>query len=235
MRYLIALCLLILILMLAAAHAAPPKFGKVAGASASTAAPVATLFADGFDGFGCHATINPDGIERHRVTVSDVGYTAQQLTRARVQLDDYGLTFSYNSAAPGPVLPWPGLTGSAPTVKAFRMDSYVAWRFTTPAQPPAGFATTVKIPSGVGSPRVTLSISRACGDFSKYLPAPGCLVVGPPPDDSVLYQYFAPPGSAACPLKPGTTYYMNAMFTDTTDRTRCTFSPGQTCRLAIWR
>lgn len=194
-----------------------------------------TLFADGFDGFGCRSTINPDGVTRTRLTVSDVGYGAQQYTRTRVVLDDYAATYSYNSAAPGPQLPWPGLTGSAPTWKAFRMDSYIGLRFTTPATPQAGFATTVKIPTAVGSPRVTMAISLACGDFSKHLPAPGCLVVGPPPDQPVLYQYFAPPGSGACPLKSGTTYYLNAMYTDTTDRTRCTMSSGAVCRLAIWR
>lgn len=193
------------------------------------------IFADGFDGFACNDTINPDGVLRYRIKNSDVGYTAQQLTRYRVQLDDYSATYSYNSAVPGPLLPWPGLTGSAPTIKSFKMNSYVGWRFITPTNPAPGFATTLKIPTGVGSPRVTMSVSKGCGDFYKYLPAPGCLVVGPVPDSSVLYQYFAPPDSAACPLQPGTTYYLNAMYTDTTDRTRCTYSPGTTCRLAIWR
>jgi hypothetical protein len=111
------------------------------------------------------------------------------------------------------------------------MDSYVGLRFTTPAVPARGFATTLKIPTAIGSPRVTMAISRACGDFAKYLPAPGCLVVGPVPDSSVLYQHFSP---GACELQPATTYYLNAMYTDTTDRTRCT-STAPTCQLGVWR
>jgi hypothetical protein len=217
MRHLIALGLPAV--MLAAAHAEP------------------AVFSDGFDPpvpVGCPAQIDPDGTPRNRLTISDVGYTVLQYTRTRVPLDDYAVTYSYNGPGAGPVLPWPSMTASSPTFKAFRMDSYIGLRFTTPELPQPGFATTLKVPTGIGSPRVTLSISRACGDFSDYLPAPGCVVVGPVPDSSVLYQWFGQQGSSACPLQPGTTYYLNAMYTDPGDRSRCT-SSGQTCQLAVWR
>jgi hypothetical protein len=189
------------------------------------------LFMDGFDGYDCRDTITPDGTQRHRLHISNVAYTAQRYTRTGVRLDDYSATYSYNDATPGPILPWPGLTGSAPTWVAFRMDSYIGLRFVTPAVPAPGFATTLKVPTGIGSPRVTMAISRACGDFSHYLPSPGCLVVGPVPDSSVLYQHFGP---GACELRPGTTYYQNMMYTDPIDRSRCT-SNAPTCQLAVWR
>ncbi len=195
-----------------------------------------SIFADGFDPplpIGCPSSfIATDGVKRSRLLTSAVGYGAMQVTRPAVDLLEWDRVYGYNNATPGPPHAWPGVTGSAPTVKAFRMDSYVALHFKAPANPEAGLAGSFSIPTGVGSPPVTLAISRACADFAHYLPAPGCVVTSPQGDAPVLYWHFGAVG--ACALPPGTDLYFNWMYPNTTDRTRCT-SASPTCRIAVWR
>lgn len=192
------------------------------------------IFSDGFDAtapIGCTTTINPDGVIRTRLATSAVGYGAQQITRPHIILTEWDNVYGYNGLEIGQPVPWPGVTGSAPTFQSFRMDSYIALHFATPFAPEPGFASTFKIPTAIGSPPVTIAISRACGDFSQWLPSPRCVATSPANDQPILYYHF---GQGACELQPATDYYLNIMYPDTLDRTRCT-SLGLSCHLAAWR
>jgi hypothetical protein len=203
------------------------------------ASPSPTIFANGFDSplpVGCPASIIVDGTVRPRLLTSPVGYGALLVTRPAVQLTEYVNVYGYNNAQPGPPAAWPGVTGSAPTFVNARSDSWIALHFRTPDAPAFGMAGTYVIPTAIGSPPITASISLACGDFSRYLTAPGCVGTMPASDQPFLYWHFAAPGAAACPLQPSTDYYMNIIYRDPADRARCTPThTGVACRMPVWR
>lgn len=208
MRKLIVGILAALVVLLASTFAARVH--------AQVAAPI---FANGFDSpipVGCPSTINPDGIVRTRLTVSNIAYGASMSTRAGVKLDEYGAVYSYNGSAPGPVLPFPGLTGSAPRFMAFRKTSYIGLRFTVPqAMDPRSAGRWMAPTAYPGSLPITMSISRACGDFARYLPTPGCVVKGIPAADAqlVFWTFSHASPLTSCVLTPGV-YYLNIIQSD---------------------
>lgn len=209
----------------------PPTFTTLASVEP-------TIFANGFDPtapVGCPSTIAPDGVQRLRVLNSPVGYGAQQVTRANVSLTEWVNVYGYNNAQPGPPAPWPGVDGSAPTLKNFKTTSWAGLHFRTPDAPEHGFASNFKVPTAIGSPPITVAISTACGDFAQYLPSPACVAPNQPSgDQSILYYYFGAPTPTACALKPGTDYYLNLMFTDPSNHARC-YGGGNNCPFALWR
>lgn len=219
-----------------AANSAPLKFKHVSGGASTVIAD--GLFANGFDPpmpIGCPSTIAPDGVQRMRVLSSSVAYTAQQIVRGNVSLTEWDNVYGYNGNDPGPPHPWPGVAGSSPTLKTFKTTSWAALHFRTPAVPEHGFASNFKVPTAIGSPPITVAISRACGDFGQYVPNAACVAANQPSgDQSILYYYFGAPTLTACALQPGADYWLNMMFTDPSNHARC-YGGGATCPLALWR
>lgn len=197
-----------------------------------------TIFANGFDPpvpVGCPASVTLDGIPRTRLTVSNIAYGASLTTRPAVRLDEYGAVYSYNSGAPGPVLPFPGLAGSAPRYMAFRPSSYIGLRFTVPADIDPRSAGRWMAPSAwPGSLPITVAVSSACGDFSAHLPSTGCRVQGVPAADAQLVFWTLSGASPAtsCVLRPGGVYYLNIAQTDPGKQPACS---GNVCQApAAW-
>lgn len=122
-----------------------------------------------------------------------------------------------------PPPPWPGPYGAAVSISVPK-KGYLAMEFTVPPGFLASYGDQ-KIYGGynVGESGGTIgvgysmSISRACGDFSD--PAspgstvlPGCRKNLPGADAGVTWSNFA--SGAACELEDGATYYLNIIFAD---------------------
>ncbi|MBA8886140.1 hypothetical protein FHW12_000331 [Dokdonella fugitiva] len=194
------------------------------------------LFSDGFDvnAWACSDPIAPDGVPRTRLVLSDVDYSAQHWpVRYRVAMTEWDNVWGHNSATDA-VTPWPGVAGSAPTLRWFRRTSYVALHFRTPVDPFPGLASRFVAPSANAGPNLTMAISRGCGDFRLYLPTPGCLAENVPTADvPMVYWQFADTSPAtACNLQPDTDYFVNIMQTDPTSTLECT---TVLCPAAAWR
>jgi len=197
-----------------------------------------TIYANGFElsPAPCLATINPDGTPRTRLLTSPVAYGAALITRPAVQLTEYGNVYSYNNAAPGPVLPFPGLTGSAPRFTNFKRNSYIALHFKVPSNmDPRSYGTWSAPSAWPGSLPITVSISRGCGDFSHFLSSPGCVAKNVPAADGpiITWTFSTASPNTSCVLKPGFDYYMNIIQTNPALTPACS---GNKCQApAAWR
>jgi hypothetical protein len=173
----------------------------------------------------CPTTINTTDGSRTLLTQSDIFYGPQSGVRMGVQLNEWNNVWGYNGPAPQPVA-WPGVTGSAPRINAFKRDSYVGYHFKTPLAPLPGLASTFTNPTWNPSPALTMAISTACGDFSAHLPTPGCLKQNMPSNDQpmVYWQFATTSPTLACNLLPNTDYYVNIMLYDKTSTVECAAS-----------
>lgn len=117
-----------------------------------------------------------------------------------------------------PVVPWPGLSYSMPTILNFGQNSYMALLFHVPANAPHnrfGWITHTEYNYGQD---LTVAISTECGDF--HPPSNTCHA------DTRSGQNLAPwrvnSSGNFCLLTPDTDYYLNLRITDPTQ-------PSQSC------
>ena len=190
------------------------------------------LFADGFDeSTDCPAIIETPAGPRTRVLRADISYGVYQAQRRGVDITEWDGLWGYNSVT-GPVTPWPGVGGAAPVIRVFPRDGYIAAHFRTPDSGSPLRSGGFLNPSYVAGPNVVMAISRRCGDFTEHLDTPGCLVstqygsppwTGVPTADMPLVQWKQTPSAptAWCNLRPGTDYWVNAMFADPLDTENC--------------
>jgi hypothetical protein len=215
--------LLALVIASIPCSATPPPWGEV-------------LYADAFENINtCASTIvAPDGLERTRLLWSDIRYTAFQYLRANVHVTEWDNVWGYNSNAPGPPLPWPGVTGSSPVLSNFGRWSYVALHFHTPPVPTPGLAARMVNSTLAGGPVLTAAISKQCGDFQQRLPTAGCIRRNVPHSDETIsyFKFTADHPELVCNLLPDTDYYLNIMLSDPANATGC--SGGQ-CPIGPWR
>lgn len=190
------------------------------------------LFADSFEVMGaCPAQINTPNGARALLYRSDISYGVTQPKRANMNLDQWDNLWGYNNTT-SPMTPWPGVGGASPVVLAFRRGSYFGAHFKTPSVA-AGMSGNFVNPSFFGGPNVTMAISTVCGDFSNYLPTPGCLREDVPTSDAnlVLWKFTSNASDHWCNLQPDTHYYVNIKNTDPTSNLECPPNRG-TCPVA---
>lgn len=208
------------------ANAAPLKFAHVVAAHDTTAPSIGALFADGFDPpppAGCPQTINLDGVVKTLAKRSGIDYTLFGYARANVDLSEWNNIWGYNNSDPPPPLAWPGVSGSQPIIKTFRRDDYLCAHFRTGNAP---FSVPLLNPTAYASPDLTVSVSSVGGDFSRYLPTPGCLKQNVPNADVQIafIQSGTTNPTKACNVQPNTDYYINIYSIGCT-RTNCPISP----------
>lgn len=237
MRYLIALCLLI-VLIASTVHAAgtinlptgPYCATTQAGAVYNgVTAGACAVIPDPQPGAGCPQVAHTPFGDRTLVTRASIvfGATARGLRpNADVTTWDGLLGFGEGSVI---ATPWPGVGGNTPVVINFPANGYICARFRTPAN--------VNTRNGrfsnpsylrAQSPSLTMAISTAGGDFNAHLPTPGCVVRNVPASDSNLPQWKGtannPTGS--CNFQPNTDYYLNITLGDVPGCSRATCALG---------
>lgn len=183
----------------------------------------------------CPATITAADGPRNLLTTSDVRYGTQSGTRMNVNLSEWDNVWGHGTGSPTEgITPWPGVSGSAPTILAFKRDSYVGIHFKTPVSPAPGTAGTWFNPTSNPGPNLTMAISTQCGDFTNHLPSPGCRVENVPTADApMVYWWFGTTfPNTSCNLQPNTNYYVNIMQTDKASTLECS---GNVCPAAAWR
>lgn len=225
MRYLIALCLLIVLLASTACHAgtinlptAPYCATTQSGAVYNgVTAGACAVIPDPNPGAGCPAVAHTSFGDRTLVARASIvfGATGRGLRpSADVSTWDGLLGFGETSVI---ATPWPGVGGASPVVINFPARGYICAKFRTP--------TNVSTRNGhfsnpsyilAQSPSQTMAISTVGGDFSAHLPTPGCVVRNVPASDANLLQWKGtannPTGS--CNLSPNTDYYLNITLGD---------------------
>lgn len=186
------------------------------------------IFKDGFqfNSAACPIIIDPgDGLFRTLLLRGNITYGVYQAQRPNVDLTEFDNVWGHNSATDSGT-PWPGVGGAAPVIRNASTLSYVSARFEVPLGTRSSANGFFSHPSYIAPPagpggerqRLTMAISQQCGDFTDYLPTPGCLVENVPASDAVLTRWKLTanaPGSQ-CNLWPGGAYYVNMMFTDPT-------------------
>jgi len=200
-----------------------------------------SIFTNGFDPpipVGCPASIETPQGTLTRITTTQLRYSAQGATKPVVWLTEWDNVWGHGTVDPRePVTPWPGVGGSAPVFLSFKRGNYVGIHFRTPDVVDPRLASKFVNPTAIASPNVTFAISRACGDFAKYLPTPGCLRKDVPSADTdfVIWQFAGTSPATACNLKPATDYYVNMMLTDRNSTLECSAGPAGVCQIAAWR
>jgi hypothetical protein len=99
---------------------------------------------------------------------------------------------------------------------AFRQTSYIGLHFVIPQGMDPRSAGRWMAPTAYpGSLPITMSISRACGDFARYLPTPGCVARNVPAADTpiITWTFSHASPNTSCVLTPGD-YYLNIIQTD---------------------
>ena len=180
-------------------------------ALATTWDPIA---ADGFN-TSCPYRINSAWGTRTRIPATDVGYGINpQGFRFGSDFSEYDNIWGFNNAFPSSiVVPWPGVSGSSPYFSMSRVG-YFGARFTTTEAPTApGYFIYGNYG---GSIPISISISRACGDFNGDPSVNACYVSNHPSDDgtTLRWQFGTGISPYRCYLQPDTEYYLNVMFTD---------------------
>lgn len=176
-----------------------------------------TLFSDGFDvsTFGCDQVIETPTGTRARVASAAIIYgIAGGVPRPAVQLAEYDNIWGYNDARPSSVaVPWPGVSGSSPFFSMSRTGYFGAHFHTTINPTPPGYFVYGNYG---GTIPISMSISRACGDFAGDPAIDGCYVENHPSDDGSFLRWQFGDGVSPyrCYLQPDTDYYVNVMFTD---------------------
>jgi hypothetical protein len=189
------------------------------------------IYMDGFELMSsCEAAIETPVGPRERLLHAAVSYGVYQAQRPNVDLTEWRNIWGHNSTTDLGT-PWPGVGGAAPVIRLFPRWGYIAAHFRTPDDV-AGMSGHLDNPSYVAGPNVIMAISAKCGDFTQYLPTPGCRAdagIGDPPwsgvptaDKPLVPWKFSPnaPGSQ-CNLQPGRDYYVNLMFADPADPINC--------------
>lgn len=237
MRYLIALCLLA-ILVTGTGNAAgtinlptgPYCATTQSGATYNgVTAGACAVIPDPNPGAGCPQVAHTSFGDRTLVTRVSIVYgaTGRGLRpNADVTTWDGLLGFGEGSSV---ATPWPGVGGASPVMINFPARGYICAKFRTPANMPTrngGFRNPTYIRDQ--SPSQTMAISTVGGDFSAHLPTPGCLVRNVPASDGNLVQWKGltnnPTGS--CNLQPSTDYYLNITLGDAPACTRVTCALG---------
>lgn len=158
---------------------------------------------------GCVA---PAGLMRLDTVYTEFNYTVGQ--GQTVDATRFESIFGY-SADTGPLRGFPGTVNLNRRVFMPR-NSYVALQFTVPAnltaQTSGAFRFEETQPQ-TNPARMSMTISKDCGDFSATATAPltnACVLNGAPSNGNLLWGY-APGNPAVCQLQPGETYYLNIL------------------------
>ena len=183
--------------------------GVTAGACATTGPPTNPVA-------GCPAVAHTPWGDRALVTRASITYgaTGQRARILDITTWDGLLGFGETSTE---AVPWPGVGGAAPVIRAFPRNGYICAKLRAPANVSTrlgGFSNPSYLRAL--SPTLTMSISRNGGDFAGGLDTPGCLVRNVYAADANLLQWKGttnnPTGS--CNLQPNTDYYLNITFGD---------------------
>ena len=188
-----------------------------------TSAPATVVVAQGSGGDSC--PVSP----RTRATVSDIHYlpeTGGPHVRHNVDLTVWNNIWGYIDENGTTPIPWPGSSGSSPTIWTLGKTQYLAAKFHTGAVL-SGFYKSVSYGAG---PLVDAAISQTCGDFA---PADvGCRATSISSQDQAFMHWKPiPSDNFHCGLLPNTDYYFNMQFQDiNTTGPGCS---GTTCKITI--
>jgi hypothetical protein len=156
---------------------------------------------------GC---IAPAGLMRLDTAYVEFNYT---VSNGRVtDATHFEQIFGY-STADGPVRPFPGTVNINQRVFLSR-NSYVALQFTVPndlALNTSGAFRFEETQPQTSPARMSMTISKSCGDFSPTATAPltnACVLNNATANGNITWGY-APGNAAICQLQPGETYFLN--------------------------
>ncbi|MDL1867938.1 hypothetical protein FBQ98_00705 [Gammaproteobacteria bacterium PRO6] len=167
-----------------------------------------------------------DTSQRVRMNVADIKYgVVPQGVRQGVRFDEFKNIWGYNApTTPPPPVEWPGIIGSSPGFLMPR-SGYFAVKFTTGATAPSPGAGYFASSTYGGSIALSASISETCADFAGDPAVNACYARNVQADDGGTLNWLfgnQPSTKWFCYLKPNTTYYMNVMFSSTTEgNSRC--------------
>lgn len=156
---------------------------------------------------GC---IAPAGLSRLDDVYVEFNYTVSN--GRTVEAKHFENVFGYTDATT-PLRSFPGVVNVNQRIFIPR-NYYVALQFTVPSdltlQTTGAFRFEETQPQTAPA-RMSMTISKSCGDFSPTPTAPltaGCVLNNAPANGNLLWGY-APGVTGACQLQPGETYYLN--------------------------
>lgn len=162
-----------------------------------------------------------------RIAASDIFYGAYAAqVRTAVDVHEWSNIWGHYNGTDA-VYPWPGISGSGPTLRQFQRTNFLAAHFRT------GATTTAYgnfwYPLNLPGPSIDMKIGTTCGDFSPDAANPACLVTNVASADNSLVRW----GSAGnrCQLLPNTDYYVNVKFTNPNSTVECA-ATTTTCPLS---
>ena len=180
-----------------------------------------TIFRDGFDSPPPAGSCLSEA--RTRLPTSGITYgpvhdvTPFNPMRSNVDITEWNNVWGHANATDS-ALSWPGRSGSAPALRNFSRNNFVAIHFKTPGNATAdstlnGYFT---YPIDWNNPNADIKISTTCGDFTPNPANPGCVALDVASSNEVMVRWKFKPGNigAYCILQPNTDYYVNIRLTD---------------------
>jgi hypothetical protein len=194
-------------------------------AGSATSLPATVVVTQGGGGGGSCPTT-----PRTLATISDIHYLPEPPAHVRHTVD---LTLWDNIWGhineTDDVTPWPGVSGSSPTIWTIGKTQYVAAKFHTSSLTTTnGFFKNVSYGAG---PNLDMAISQSCGDFAPT--EASCLKTNIPSSDTplVFWRLDTVVSNSYCHLTPNSDYYVNIQFHDpNTSGPGCS---GGTCKTTI--